>query len=115
VAAAIAIFGGVLQIYLGQPQSGARLDNVHRFMAGVYLGSGLLGLWVAATIRQHSTLVFLIALTVFLGGTGRVISISQVGWPEPFALWLAYLVPELALPWVIGAAQVITNMDPSRR
>ena len=35
--AAIAIFGGALQMYLGQPNTEPRLDNVHRFMAGVYL------------------------------------------------------------------------------
>jgi hypothetical protein len=36
VVAAIAIFGGALQMYLGQPDTGPRLDNVHRFMAGVF-------------------------------------------------------------------------------
>ena len=35
-AALIAIAGGTLQMYLGQPDTSARLDNVHRFMAGVY-------------------------------------------------------------------------------
>ncbi len=107
--AAIALFGGPLQMYLGQPDTTARLDNVHRFLAGVYLGSGLLGLWAAITIRQHSTLVFLLALTVFLGGTGRLVSISQVGLPQPLAVWLGYLIPELLLPCVIVAAQLVTN------
>src|SRR5690606_22815611 len=37
--AAIAIFGGALQMYLGEPQVSPRLDNVHRFMAGVYLST----------------------------------------------------------------------------
>src|SRR5690606_21389342 len=32
--AAISIFGGTLQMYLGEPQVSPRLDNVHRFMAG---------------------------------------------------------------------------------
>ena len=31
--AAIAIFGGSLQMVLGQPDTSPRLDNVHRFMA----------------------------------------------------------------------------------
>lgn len=107
--AAIAIFGGTLQMSLGQPETSPRLDNVHRFMGGIYLMSGVTGLWVAATIRQHNTLIFLLGLTVLLGGIGRLISISKVGLPEPSALWLGYLVPELVLPWIIIAAQIVTN------
>lgn len=107
--AAIAIFGGTLQMYLGQPDTAPRLDNVHRFMGGIYLMSGVTGLWVASTIREHNTLVFLLALTVLVGGIGRVISIAKVGLPEPSAVWIGYLVPELVIPWIIIAAQVITN------
>ena len=66
-------------MYLGEPETAPRLDNVHRFMAGVYFGSGLIALWAALTIRQQKTLVFLIALSVFLAGTGRLVSISKVG------------------------------------
>ncbi|KZD23231.1 DUF4345 domain-containing protein [Tardiphaga robiniae] len=106
---AIAIFGGALQMYLGQPETAPRLDNVHRFMGGIYLMSGVMGLWAASTIREHNTLVFLMAATVFVGGLGRVLSISKVGLPEPHALWITYLVPELVLPWIIIAAQVMTN------
>src|SRR5258706_14291502 len=85
---AIALFGGALQMYLGEPETAPRLDNVHRFMAGVYFGSGLIALWAALTIRQHKTLIFLIALSVFLGGIGRLVSMSQVGFPQPSAVWL---------------------------
>src|SRR3954465_13750018 len=77
--AAIAIFGGVLQMYLGQPDTTPRLDNVHRFMAGVYLGTGLISGWAAVTVRQQGTLVYLIALGVLFAGIGRLVSISQVG------------------------------------
>ena len=107
--AAIALFGGALQMYLGEPQNGPRLDNVHRFMAGVYFGSGVISLWAAATIRRQSTLVFLLAFAVFLAGIGRLVSMSKVGLPEPAAVWLGYLIPELVLPWVAAAAQVVTN------
>ena len=33
--AAIAMLGGAIQMFLGQPDTSPRLDNVHRFMAGV--------------------------------------------------------------------------------
>jgi hypothetical protein len=107
--AAIAMFGGALQMYLGEPQVSPRLDNVHRFMAGVYFGSGLISLWAALTVAHQGTLVFLIAFCVLLAGTGRLISIARVGMPQPRAVWIGYLVPELLLPWILAIAQTMTN------
>lgn len=103
--AAIAIFGGSLQMYLGQPDTSPRLDNVHRFMAGVYLSTGLVCLWAGFTVRQQGVLVYLLALGVLLAGLGRLLSISKVGLPKPAVVWLAYLVPELLLPFVMAGAQ----------
>lgn len=42
--AAIGLFGGALQMYLGQPETAPRLDNVHHFVAGIYFGCGLIAL-----------------------------------------------------------------------
>ena len=70
--AAIAMLGGTLQMYLGQPETTPRLDNVHRFMAGVYFSTGVINLWAAITIRRQGTLVYLLALGVFLAGIGRL-------------------------------------------
>jgi hypothetical protein len=109
IVAFIGITGGALQMYLGEPETTPRLDNIHRFMAGVYLSAGIIGLWAGITIRQHNTLIFLLALTVFMGGLGRLISMSQVGIPEPNSIWLGYVIPELLLPCVMVVAQRITN------
>lgn len=102
--AAISIFGGALQMYLGQPDTSPRLDNVHRFMAGVYLATGIICLWAGLSIRQQGFLVYLLALGVLLGGVGRLVSVSKVGLPKPTAVWLGYLIPELVLPFVIAGA-----------
>jgi hypothetical protein len=102
--AAIAMFGGALQFYLGQPETSPRLDNVHRFMAGVYFSTGIISLWAGVTIRQQGTLVYLLALGVLLAGIGRLVSISKVGLPKPAAVWLGYLIPELLLPVIIVIA-----------
>lgn len=102
--AAIAIFGGSLQFVLGQPETSPRLDNVHRFMAGVYLSTGLICLWAALTVRQQGTLVYLLALGVLLAGIGRLVSIAKVGLPKPSAVWLGYLIPELLIPFVMAGA-----------
>ena len=50
--AAIALLGGSLQFYLGQPDTTPRLDNVHRFMAGVYLSMGSLGAQLRGACRR---------------------------------------------------------------
>lgn len=102
--AAIAILGGALQFYLGEPDTLPRLDNVHRFMAGVYLSTGFINLWAAFTIRQQGFLIYLLALGVLLAGTGRLISIAKVGLPKPAAVWLGYLIPELIIPFVMAGA-----------
>lgn len=46
--------------------------------------------------------MYLLALGVLMAGVGRLVSISQVGLPEPAAVWLGYLIPELVLPVVIA-------------
>ena len=102
--AVIAMTGGALQMYLGQPDTLPRLDNVHRFMAGVYFSTGVINLWAGITIRQQGTLIYLLALGVLLAGIGRLVSIDRVGLPKPAAVWLGYLVPELTLPFVIALA-----------
>ena len=104
IVAAISMLGGALQMYLGQPDTSPRLDNVHRFMAGVYFSTGLISFWAAFTIRQQGTLVYLIAFGVFLAGVGRLVSIAKVGLPKPASVWLGYLIPELLLPVVIAVA-----------
>lgn len=101
---AIGIFGGSVQMIFGQPQTTPRLDNVHRFMAGVYLAMGVICGWAAVTVREQGTLVYLIAGGVFVAGCGRLLSMSKVGLPEPRGVWIGYLVPELVLPVVMAGA-----------
>ncbi|MEP6721169.1 MAG: DUF4345 domain-containing protein [Variovorax sp.] len=104
VVAAIALFGGTVQLVMGQPETTPRLDNLHRFMGGVYLSTGVISFWAAATIRKQGTLVYLIAFAVFMAAVGRLVSMSKVGLPEPAGLWLAYLVSELVFPVIIAFA-----------
>jgi ABC-type Fe3+-siderophore transport system permease subunit len=107
--AAIALFGGALQMSLGQPDTTPRLDNVHRFLAGIYLGCGFIAAWAAITVRRQGVLVYLIALAVFIAAIGRLISMAKVGLPEPHALWLAYVISELVIPAVMAAGQYATQ------
>lgn len=107
--AAIALFGGMLQMYRGEPDTSPSLDNVHRFMAGVYFSTGIINLWAAFTIREQGTLIYLLALGVFIAGVGRLVSMKRVGLPRPAGVWLGYLIPELTLPIVIVAAKLFAH------
>ena len=109
IVAAIGLSGGTVQMILGQPETTPRLDNLHRFMAGIYLAMGIICFWMALTVRRQGTLVYLVALGIFLGAVGRLLSISKVGLPDPAALWIGYLVPELVLPVIIAAAHWMTR------
>ena len=73
-------------------------------MGGVYLSMGVISFWAAVTIRQQGTLVYLIALSIFMAAVGRLVSMGKVGLPEPAGLWVAYLVSELVFPVVIVLA-----------
>jgi hypothetical protein len=107
--AAICLAGGTLQFLVGQPETSPRLDNVHRFLAGIYFSVGFISGWAAITIREQRTLVYLIAFGVLMAACGRLLSISKVGLPEPAALWIGYLVPELVLPFVIVFSHWVTH------
>jgi membrane associated rhomboid family serine protease len=107
--AAIAIFGGILQMFLGEPETSPRLDNIHRFMAGIYLTCGIISFWAAITINSQNTLIYFIALGGLLGASGRLISMQKVGIPEPSTLWLIYLSSEIILPIIIFIAHNQTN------
>jgi len=107
--AAIGLFGGTLQMSLGQPDTTPRLDNVHRFLAGIYLGCGIVARWAAVTVRRQGTLIYLLALGVCLGAIGRLISMAKVGVPAPPALWFGYAASELILPLIIVVAHFLTT------
>ena len=109
ILAAIGLIGGTLQMSLGQPDTTPRLDNVHRFLAGIYLGCGIISLWAAITIRQQGMLLYLLALGVSLGALGRIVSMMKVGVPDPPALWFGYAASELILPLIIVVAHYATT------
>src|SRR5262245_46084544 len=105
----ICLFGGTLQMIMGEPDTTQRLDNIHRFLAGIYLGSGFFCALCAWTVREQGPLVYLIALAAFLGGMGRVVSMNVVGTPEPAGLWYGYLAAETVVPVIIVLAHWATR------
>lgn len=104
IAAAIALTGGLRQMYLGQPGTTVLLDSLHRYLAGVYLGCGIIVLWAGITVRQQGTLVYLIALMVLLAGVGRAVSMVVAGVPAPVSAQYGYLATEVILAAAIAIA-----------
>ena len=98
-------------MYLGEPETTARLDNIHRFMAGIYFSMGPLAIWAAITIRKQNELIYFLSFSVFMAGFGRLISMSIVGLPSK--IFLIYLIPELIFPIIMTVSQIIINKNKS--
>ncbi|CCK24837.1 putative secreted protein [Streptomyces davaonensis JCM 4913] len=101
LATAITLGGGLQQLAQGGP---ADADNVHRFMAGAYIGWAPLFFWAAATIRRQGMLVYFLAVPIFLGGVGRLVSFSQYDIPSPAEFLLASALLDFLLAIVIVGA-----------
>jgi Domain of unknown function (DUF4345) len=67
---------------LGMPRSPV-LDSNLRFFAGVWLGLGIALLWLIPSIERQTTLFRAVWGAVFLGGIGRLLSVTFIGLP-PF-------------------------------
>ncbi|MGW3150621.1 DUF4345 domain-containing protein [Streptomyces sp. NPDC001177] len=101
LAAAIALGDGLRQMAQGGPAGTADADNAHRFLAGVYVGWAPLFAWVAATIRWQGVLVYFLAVPIFLGGIGRLVSFTRHGMPSPAGVFLASALLDFVLSIVI--------------
>ena len=55
------------------------LDNLIRFLSGVYFGLGFLMAWVVFHIQQETDLIYFIGIVVIFSGLGRLYSRAKVG------------------------------------
>lgn len=55
------------------------LDNLFRFLSGIYFGMGFLLAFVIFHFRETNGLVYFIGLVVMLSGLGRLYSRTKVG------------------------------------
>lgn len=55
------------------------LDNLMRFLSGIYFGLGFLLAWVAFHISEIEDLVYFIGIVVICSGLGRLYSRIRVG------------------------------------
>jgi hypothetical protein len=55
------------------------LDNLFRFLSGIYFGLGFLMLWVVFNFNAVHNLVYFIGIVVIFSGLGRLYSRIKVG------------------------------------
>lgn len=83
ISCAVATLCGISHYFKDWSHKDAQNDNFHRFFAGHYIGARLIATYNALTVRQQSTLTYILALGNFLGGCARLISMSKYGLPKP--------------------------------
>jgi hypothetical protein len=55
------------------------VDNLFRFLSGIYFGMGFLMAWVVFHFREINDLVYFIGIVVVFSGLGRLYSRIRVG------------------------------------
>jgi hypothetical protein len=66
------------------------LDTNLRFYSGVWVGLGLALFWLIPTIERQTVLFRVVWGMIFIGGIGRVLSMTRLGWPPvPFVVFTA--------------------------
>ena len=55
------------------------LDNLFRFLSGIYFGLGFLMTWVVFNVHQTNHLIYFIGIVVVFSGLGRLYSKIKVG------------------------------------
>ncbi len=55
------------------------LDNLFRFLSGIYFGLGFLMSWVVFEFQERSNLIYFIGIVVIFSGLGRLYSRIKLG------------------------------------
>jgi len=55
------------------------LDNLFRFLSGIYFGLGFLMIWVVVNFRTLNGLIYFVGLVVIFSGLGRLYSRMKLG------------------------------------
>jgi len=81
----------------------ATMDSEDRFYATLFAAYGAALLWCIRDIERKSMIVYFLALTFFVGGLARLVSMAAVGLPNTF--FIAMTVLELLIPLFMAFMQ----------
>jgi hypothetical protein len=79
------------------------LDNLFRFMTGIYFSMGFLLIYVVIDIREINTLIYFIGIVVTFSGLGRLYSVIKLGSAGKY--FFGIMVFEIILGFIIIALQ----------
>lgn len=74
----------------------ATMDSEDRFYATLFVGFGLTLIWCAMDLAGRRGAFLWLLVIFFASGVSRIVSMTQVGFPNPLFMFLT--VVELALP-----------------
>lgn len=77
------------------------LDDLFRFLSGIYFGLGILMAWVVFNLHEINDLIYFIGLVVIFSGLGRLYSRIKVG---PAGKYFDYM---MTLEIVLGIVIII--------
>jgi len=80
-----------------------RLDNLFRFLSGIYFALGFLMLWVTIQSSGAGDLLYFIGVIVFFSGVGRLYSRLKVGSAG------TYYDSMMILEFVLGFSIILLN------
>ena len=81
----------------------ATMDSEDRFYATLFAAYGVALLWCIKDVERKSAVVYFLAITFFVGGLARLVSMAAVGLPDPF--FIAMTALELLIPLFMAFMQ----------
>ena len=89
------------------------LDTNLRFYSGSWLGLGLALYWLIPTIERQTVLFRAIWAMIFIGGIGRLLSMTMLAWP-PVAFVAFAALEIIGAPLFIWWQYRVSQYEPKR-
>ena len=79
----VPLYFGTTQLMDGAGAVSPALDSQYRYMSGLYITLGFGMLLVAWEAERAPLLAIVVIMAAFMGGIGRLVSLGEVGMPNP--------------------------------
>ncbi|MEM6857186.1 MAG: DUF4345 domain-containing protein [Pseudomonadota bacterium] len=83
IIALVPLYFGTTQMLEGAGSVSPALDSQYRYMSGLYIALGCGMLLVALQAERSPLLAIVVIMAAFMGGIGRLVSLGEVGMPNP--------------------------------